>query len=610
LNYKDVFHSRNLVSLAVQSLVEKEKVMRNKSDLHKAPLAAMAALLMVGSYPAVAQTTAQTRYKVTDVGPLGPLGYAQPYPLSYGGSGVNNAGQVVGYKPFGNYDFQGFFWQQDAEGNGSMTDLGAVTQAYAINDAGQVAGSDNGSAFIWQDTNSNKISDPDEMITYRDAGAAYALNKSGEFTGRGIAGDGNHAYIRKKDVNGNAVLIDLGTLGGYLSVGYGINDSSRVVGGALPALTTYHRNQHPFLWHDANNNGVSDLGEMIDIGNLGGKHSGDTEGAAFDINNSNQVVGYSLVNYGESGFAGRAFLWESGVGMINLGTLGTLGTAHSIAYGINDSSQVVGSADTGTGNDYHAFVWKDDNNNGFSDAGEMKDLNNLIPATDANGDGQPDVVLTEARGINYTGQIVVNGTYNGKEHIFLLTPETAVAAGATTFESGNIEFQLPAGQTTPQAVTIAVTPLNASAVQASLPVGQEALLALDISSNIDDLATTFPGMFPITLWFDVPFDGTASEFINLRILHGETKNGVYGLYDVTEAHDYNNRRISAKVDSFSPFVIVREVGPTINNVTVDKTVLRPANHQMVQVKVNYTATDNITGAASNSPSVTRVEGRE
>jgi hypothetical protein len=207
-------------------------------------------------------------------------------------------------------------------------------------------------------------------------------------------------------------------------------------------------------------------------------------------------------------------------------------------------------------------------------------------------------VLTSAVDINYTGQILVSGTYNGQERSYLLTPQTAVAAGASNFEAGNIEFQLPAGETTPQAVTISVTPLNASDAQASLPVGQEALLALDISSNIN-LAATYPNMFPITLWFDVPFSGTAAEFVNLRILHGETRNGVYGLYDVTEAHDYDNRRISAKVDSFSPFVIVREVGPTINNVTVNKKVLWPANHQMVEVKVNYTATDNITGATIN-----------
>jgi probable HAF family extracellular repeat protein len=46
----------------------------------------------------------------------------------------------------------------------------------------------------------------------------------------------------------------------------------------------------------------------------------------------------------------------------------------------------------------------------------MKDLNKLIPT----GSGW---VLTEADGINASGQIIGMGTHSGQEHGYLLTPQ-------------------------------------------------------------------------------------------------------------------------------------------------------------------------------------------
>jgi probable HAF family extracellular repeat protein len=72
---------------------------------------------------------------------------------------------------------------------------------------------------------------------------------------------------------------------------------------------------------------------------------------------------------------------------------------------------VVGQADVlnkdGT-TQYHAFIYS---------GGALRDLNTLIPA----GSG---FVLTEAIGINGTGQIVCNGSNptNGQTHAFLLNP--------------------------------------------------------------------------------------------------------------------------------------------------------------------------------------------
>jgi probable HAF family extracellular repeat protein len=67
--------------------------------------------------------------------------------------------------------------------------------------------------------------------------------------------------------------------------------------------------------------------------NLGSLGAGDSD--ARDVNNSGQVVGDS---------AGRAFLWQSGLGMIDLNSLlpAQSGWILEYAVGINDAGQIVG----------------------------------------------------------------------------------------------------------------------------------------------------------------------------------------------------------------------------------------------------------------------------
>ena len=98
----------------------------------------------------------------------------------------------------------------------------------------------------------------------------------------------------------------------------------------------------------------------------------------------------------------RAFLYADGAGMADLGTLGG---RDSVAYAINGAGQVVGTADTRS-EGKRAFLW--------SPGGGMVDLNGLI-------DRAAGWVLTQARGINDTGQIVGQGLHNGQPRAFRLT---------------------------------------------------------------------------------------------------------------------------------------------------------------------------------------------
>jgi probable HAF family extracellular repeat protein len=90
--------------------------------------------------------------------------------------------------------------------------------------------------------------------------------------------------------------------------------------------------------------------------NLGLLHASDGYSTANGVNSSGQVVGAS---------GDFAFLWQSGSGMQDLGNLGGVGT---IAYGINNLGDVVGSSNTSDGST-HAFFW--------TASSGMQDIGNL-----------------------------------------------------------------------------------------------------------------------------------------------------------------------------------------------------------------------------------------
>ena len=175
-------------------------------------------------------------------------------------------------------------------------------------------------------------------------------------------------------------LIDIGTLGGNISVAYSITEGGIIAGAAQDASSALH----PVLWIDHS---------ILDMGPPPGFYSGEAVAAndsgqavvvaegspqsytgylwedyswtdlgvlpdreeciPEDIDSSGRIVG-SCLTLGSGNAA--AFIWESGE-MTDLGTLS--GAAR--AYGINDAGQVVGhcrATQPGGNGEQRGFLWE------------------------------------------------------------------------------------------------------------------------------------------------------------------------------------------------------------------------------------------------------------
>jgi probable HAF family extracellular repeat protein len=197
------------------------------------------------------------------------------------------------------------------------------------------------------------------------------------------------------------------------SRGLGLNNSGWAAGYSTLAFIPFGQPHviHAVLWKAG--------GQLIDLGTL----SGDSASFATAVSDEGLTVGYSTAGLGYDlntllpcfdpfapGTSGnctsdsaRAFVRSDAAGMQ---ALPGLGGTRSVAYGINNSGDIVGMS-TAPGAP-HAFLFSYAGGAGAATA----DLNALL-ATPLSA------VLSEAVGINAGGTIVANGTDG---HIYLLTP--------------------------------------------------------------------------------------------------------------------------------------------------------------------------------------------
>ncbi|MCP4249391.1 MAG: hypothetical protein GY778_20295, partial [bacterium] len=174
----------------------------------------MTAVTLAALFGAAAAAVAEVRYTVTDLGTFDGHRGSQAY-------AINDLGQVTGLAQ-GNV----FLWE-----NGVMTDLGFGTWGYDINDSAQIVGVLTGGgakAFHW---------DAGLMTNLGTLGGfsagAYGINNTGQVVGWAQNPDQDErAFLYE-----NGVMSDLGTFGGDQSWAFGINSVGQVVGSAETDVT-------------------------------------------------------------------------------------------------------------------------------------------------------------------------------------------------------------------------------------------------------------------------------------------------------------------------------------------------------------------------------------
>jgi probable HAF family extracellular repeat protein len=260
--------------------------------------------------------------------------------LAFGSGGsataMNNLGLVVGWDT----NSHGFVWTPSTPNGttGNMTDLGAVgplpgagtySDAYGINDAGQVVGSTTTAtsfrqAYVWQNG----------VMTDLNVGSeseGYGINGRGQVVGMMFIGAGQEPFLWTPGVpNGNTgSFVHLGVAG----YAFAINDPGQVAG-----FFTTPTGSHGFLWTPTTPNGSS--GSMVDLGTLGVLPNGGAGSVARGVNDKGQVVGFSFTAAGDI----HAFLWERGT-MRDLNDLIDAGTGWVLenATAIDGAGRIVGA---------------------------------------------------------------------------------------------------------------------------------------------------------------------------------------------------------------------------------------------------------------------------
>lgn len=271
---------------------------------------------------------------------LGTLGYQTS------ARAMNDSGSVVGTSEVTQSESHAFLWK-----DGHMTDLGNAgedSQAYGINSSGQIIGvrflaNGDQRPFLWKDGVMQ------DLTPILGSAIINDINDGGNIVG---SRDG-HAFVL------NTTTSEVTDLAGSGGIAYSINNHDQIVG-----LRIIDGHYQATLWQPD--------GPIIDLGTPGNHVSS----VARSINDNEQIVGYSLDEYG---WEQDAFYWEDGT----IQAIGPRG--NNDAFDINNSGQVIGTNEVG---DHIAsgFIWQN---------GESHNTN--IPDR-----------YTYGAAINNSGQFVVN----------------------------------------------------------------------------------------------------------------------------------------------------------------------------------------------------------
>jgi probable HAF family extracellular repeat protein len=262
----------------------------------------------------------QSNGSPTDVGSLGGQMNAA--------CAINSSDQVVGYSQDANGNLSAFIYTKDGgiKALGSL-DGGVSSEAFGINNSGQIVG------------DSQNATDDHRPVLFDGGGVkdlnvgvaqnsnafrtAYAINDAGQVAGRTDTDQGAiHAFVLASP---GGDLKDIGTLGGTNSEALAINKSGEAVGDA----ETSNGTPHAFLYRKSSTR---------DLGTLPGF---DTASFARAINDQGEVVGDSESADQKRAFVySNGQMLELDKLAINLGDSGF--ASLDVAYGLNNRGWIAG----------------------------------------------------------------------------------------------------------------------------------------------------------------------------------------------------------------------------------------------------------------------------
>jgi uncharacterized membrane protein len=361
-----------------------------------APLTPQARLASLGCLVALALTSqlpAQS-YTIKELPPLPGDNYAGAFAL-------NEAGQAAGFS-----GQRAVIWNGGVPRNLQTVPGATSSVAFGLNDSGQAAGQVfptplNSSSFFWNGSTMQVIAPP--PADYLDA--AYALNNLGVVIGTG----GPTFGYRWSSATGGSPQA-FGVLAGDNSAyPNAINNFGITVGRSRGRSSS-----RPVIW-------VGTSPQAVPM------PEGATGGQAWGISDAGTVVG----EYYLSGST-RPFLWTSGSGLLALPL--PAGAPSAVAWSVNSAGVIIGWAGS------EPIIWRKN----ASGVYEAISVASLI----TNGSGWSGLNLYA---INDAGQIAGNGSLNGEERGFILSPGPSLVLVLRTDldRSGSTDLESAADATAP-----------------------------------------------------------------------------------------------------------------------------------------------------------------
>jgi probable HAF family extracellular repeat protein len=322
---------------------------------------------------------------------------------------VNDSREMAGSEVYGDNVYQGIYWNSTGQAfvlpplAGFDPDYGAVhTRAHGINNLSQLVGTGKeGSpnfythAALWlnKDTMAMDLGFLGQGIPLNYS-EAYGVNDLSHVVGNSAVGSAIHGFLWR-----SGQMTDLGALSGQVaSEARAINNTGLIAGKS---------NIFPVVWkYDPANPGRAPKIQQLPI------PAGFFSATTTAMNDSGDVVGYA----GSPNIDSHAVLWRDGMA-IDLGVWP--GGHYSVANGINNLGQIVGTGTISGNNLDHALMWTVDGGGGIP----CGDLLSFQARCKSNGSAhklQARLTLTDASHSGEQVTITVDGdptpvTINGNQ---------------------------------------------------------------------------------------------------------------------------------------------------------------------------------------------------